>query len=208
MFYTEDGQWNSVEGPELEGFLTQVGTIDGKHATSPMSTKVSWRSLPYYDQVALVRVQDESWDPSKLTVYFLTNQGKLTRLDGTSPPIHMINAEAPIKVTEENVLEYLQFFCFFVRGEDGPFLIAEDMDNPALPQGMDEQTLKVVEGTLRPATYEGKNEQGHFLCDGIVFYSNALFIANFAVEPTGMIQMLDDDPVAADLPVRVDMPIA
>ena len=34
--------------------------------------------------------------------------------------------ESSIKVTDENVLDYLRFFCFFVRGEEGPFLIAED----------------------------------------------------------------------------------
>jgi hypothetical protein len=73
---------------------------------------------------------------------------------------------------------------------------------------MDDKTRTVFSGTLRPATYEGKNEQGHYLCDGIVFYSNALFIANFAVQPTGMIEMLDDDPVAVDLPIKVDAPIA
>ena len=57
-------------------------------------------------------------------------------------------------------------------------------------------------------SFEGKNEQGHWLCDAVVFYSNALFIANFAVHPTGMIEMLDDEPIAADLTVRVDRPVA
>jgi hypothetical protein len=82
------------------------------------------------------------------------------------------------------------------------------MSNPYIPANMDDKTRTVFTGTLRPATYEGKNEQGYYLCDGIVFYSNALFIANFAVQPTGMIEMLDDDPVAVDLPIKVDAPIA
>ena len=82
------------------------------------------------------------------------------------------------------------------------------MDNPDLPTDMDEQTRSVVEGTIREASFEGKNEQGFFLCDGVVFYSNALFIANFAIQPSGMIEMLDDEPIAADLPVKVDSPIS
>ena len=53
-----------------------------------------------------------------------------------------------------------------------------------------------------------KNDQKHYLCDAVVFYSNALFIANFAVQPTGMIEMLDDEPIAADLPVRVEQPVS
>jgi hypothetical protein len=203
-----DNDWNPVTGEELKGFLDQVNPIDGKYKVAPESTQVSWRSLPFYNGVVLVRVKDPNWTPRNLYIYFLTSQGNLYRLNGTSPPIHEVNAMAPVKLTEENILDYLKFFCFFVRGEEGPFLIAEDMSNPYIPADMDEKTRTVFTGTLRPATYEGKNEQGYYLCDGIVFYSNALFIANFAVQPTGMIEMLDDDPVAVDLPIKVDAPIA
>lgn len=203
-----DDNWTPVEGEYLQGFLDQINPIDGKYKVSTQTTKVMWRPLPFYDNVVLVRVQDSMWSPSHLNIYYLTEQGNLYRLNGTSPPIHEVNAKAPVKVTEENVLEYLRFFCFFVRGEEGPFLIAEDLNSPDMPQNMDAQTRSVVEGTIRPATFEGMNEQGYFLCDAVVFYANALFIANFAVQPTGMIEMLDDEPIAADLPVRVDVPIA
>jgi len=204
----DDQNWNPVLGEELAGFLDQINPIDGKYKTNPASTKVAWRALPFYERVVLIRVQDSAWSPKHLNIYYLTMDGNLFRLNGTSPPIHEVNAAAPVTITEDNVLEYLRFFCFFVRGEEGPFLIAEDIDNPDLPKAIDAQTRTVIEGTIRPATYEGKNAQGFFLCDGVVFYSNALFIANFAVQPSGMIEMLDDEPIAADLPVKVDVPIA
>ncbi len=203
-----DDKWNPVEGDELAGFLEQINPIDDKHRVSAESTKVEWRMLPFYDSVALVRVSDPNWVNKKLNIYYLTDQGNLFRLNGTSPPIHEVNAKAPIKVTDANVLDYLRFFCFFVRGEEGPFYIAESMDDPNMPKEMDETTRSVIEGTIRPASYEGKNDQGHWLCDAVVFYSNALFIANFAVQPSGMIEMIDDEPIAADLPVKVDKPVS
>ncbi|MCB9982851.1 MAG: hypothetical protein H6861_04125 [Rhodospirillales bacterium] len=203
-----DNNWNAVQGDELAGFLEQINPIDGKYRVSADTTQVHWRMLPFYEQVALIRVKDPNWTNPKLNIYYLTDQGNLFRLNGTSPPIHEVNAKAPIKVTEENVLDYLRFFCFFVRGEEGPFYVAESMDDPNMPPEMDETTRSVIEGTIRPATFEGMNEQGHFLCDAVVFYSNALFIANFAVQPTGMIEMLDDEPIAADLPVRVETPVS
>ncbi|HOO82333.1 MAG TPA: hypothetical protein PK513_07520 [Alphaproteobacteria bacterium] len=203
-----DNNWNAVQGDELAGFLEQIDQIDGKYRVSSETTQVHWRMLPFYDQVALIRVKDPNWTNPKLNIYYLTDQGNLFRLNGTSPPIHEVNAKAPIKVTEENVLDYLRFFCFFVRGEEGPFYVAETMDDPNMPADMDDTTRSVIEGTIRPATFEGMNEQGHYLCDAVVFYSNALFIANFAVQPTGMIEMLDDDPIAADLPVKVDTPVS
>lgn len=203
-----DNNWNPVQGEELAGFLEQINPIDGKYRVSAESTEVNWRMLPFYDQVALIEVKDPKWTKQKMKIYYLTDQGNLFRLNGTSPPIHEVNAKAPIKVNEQNVLEYLRFFCFFVRGEEGPFYVAESMEDPNMPTEMDETTRSVIEGTIRPATFEGVNDQGHFLCDAVVFYSNALFIANFAVQPTGMIEMLDDEPIAADLPTKVDKPVS
>ncbi len=204
----DDNNWNPVTGEELAGFLEQINPVDGRLRAAPGTTQVSWRPLPFYDQVVLIRVRDSAWTPRSINIYYLTMQGNLYRLNGTSPPIHEVNAQAPIKITEENVLEYLRFFCFFVRGEEGPFLIAESMDDPDIPKNMDAQTRAVMEGVLRPSTYEGRNEKGEFLCDGVVFYSNALFLANFSVQPGGMIEMLNDEPVAGDLPIRVDVPVA
>ena len=203
-----DNNWTPVEGDELTGFLEQVGPIGGKFKVSPGTTKVDYRMLPFYDNVAMIRVKDPAWSPADLFIYYLTDQGNLYWLNGTSPPIHEVNAKAPVKITDDNVLEYLRFFRFFVRGEEGPFLIAESMDDPYIPKNIDDRTRSVIEGTIRPATYEGKNEKGFFLCDAVVFYSNALFIANFAVQPGGMIEMLDDEPIAADLSVKVGAPVS
>lgn len=203
-----DEKWNAVTGEELAGFLDQINPIDGKYRVNADTTQVHWRQLPFYDSVALIRVKDPNWVNKKLEIYYLTDQGNLFRLNGTSPPIHEVNSKAPIKVTDENVLEYLRFFCFFVRGEEGPFYVAESMADANMPQEMDDTTRSVIEGTIRGASYDGKNDQGHWLCDAVVFYSNALFIANFAVQPSGMIEMLDDEPIAADLPVRVEKPVS
>lgn len=204
----DDDLWNAVSNTEKQGFFDKTGEIDDKHTPSIDTTEVHWRQLPFYKNVALVRLRDETWDPSHLNIFYLTYKGELTRLDGTSPPIHMMNAEAPIKVTEGNVLDYLRFFCFFVRGEEGPFLVSETMESYGMPTDLDDSTARAVEGVLRPSSYEGKNEDGHFLCDAIVFYSNALFLSNFAVQETGMIEMMEDLPLVQDLPTKVDCPIA
>lgn len=204
----EDGNWNPVQGDELTGFLSQIDDIDGKYKVNAQSTQVAWRMLPFYESVALIRVQDPNWIKPNLVVYYLTDQGNLFRLNGTSPPIHEVNAKAPVKITEENVIEYLKFFCFFVRGEEGPFYVAESMDDQNMPADMDDTTRSVIEGTIRPASFEDKNDQGHYLCNAVVFYSNALFYADFAVQPSGMIEMLDDEPIASDLPTRLDKPVS
>jgi hypothetical protein len=205
MFHDND-QWNAVADNEKAGFLDKVGTIDGQYNTSIETTEIHWRPMTFYKQVALIRLRDQGWGKENLNVYYLTLKGELTRLDGTSPPIHQMNADAHIELNESNILDYVKFFCFFVRGEEGPFLVSETMETYGLPE-MDETTKKAVSGVLRDATYEGKDDDGHYLCDAIVFYSNALFLSNFRIQQSGMIEMLEDDPLIQNLDVRVDMPV-
>jgi hypothetical protein len=76
-----DDKWNAVQGEELNGFLEQINPVDGKYKVSAESTQVSWRSLPFYDAVALIRVQDPNWPSKKLNIYYLTDQGNLFRLN-------------------------------------------------------------------------------------------------------------------------------
>jgi hypothetical protein len=208
MYYDEEN-WNAVEGEEKVGFLEKVNPIGNKHKVSPQTTQVHWRTLDFYKGLALIRVSDSLWPNKKLRIYYLVefNSDNLYRLNGTSPPIHEVNGKGFININEGNVLEYLRFFCFFVRGEEGPFLISEDLSNPNLPADMDDATKNAFQNVLRPASFEGKDEKGNFRCDAVVFYSNALFIANFSVQPGGMIEMLDDEPILTDLPIRVEQPV-
>ena len=50
--------------------------------------------MPFYERVVLIRVKDPGWTPKSLNIYYLTVDGNLYRLNGTSPPIHEVNARA------------------------------------------------------------------------------------------------------------------
>jgi hypothetical protein len=54
----------------------------------------------------------------------------------------------------------------------------------------------------------GSAEAGQFVCKAVLYYANALFEAQFVIQPSGMVEMLDDEPVAADLAGRIDQPVA
>lgn len=200
--------WTRVYGEQLLGFIEQINPVDGKYRLSESSTLVDWRPLSFYENVALIRVYDPMWVNSRMVIYYLSDRGSLYRLNGTSPPIHEINHKAPIRLTEDNALDYLRFFCFFVRGNEGPFYLLESMEDPLLPSDLDATSQSVLEGTCRQAQYSGQDEDGHFLCNAIVYYSNALFESNFRVRNTGMLDMLDDNPIAGDLSSKIHAPIA
>ena len=80
----DDDNWNPVTGDELAGFLEQINPVDGKYKVSSDTTQVAWRALPFYERVVLVRVKDAGWTPKSLNIYYLTIDGNLYRLNGTT----------------------------------------------------------------------------------------------------------------------------
>jgi hypothetical protein len=199
----EHYKWQPVTGAQVEPFLKLINPVQGKFTAAPGTASVEWAQIPFYTTIALVRVNDTSWPPNTGPFWFLAKQGRMFLLDGSSAPIHDANEADPISVTEAKALEYLKFFCYFVHGDEGPFLIVEDLNHPALDKSkLDDSTRKVIEGALRPAAFEGKTDEGNLEASAMVLYGNALFSARFSISPNGMIEMIDDEPVAADLPVK------
>ncbi len=196
-------KWQNVNGAQAEPFLKLINPIQGKFTAGANTATVEWAQIPFYNSIALVRINDSTWPDNTGPFWFLAKQGRMFLLDGSSAPIHDANEADPITITEPKVLEYLKFFCYFVHGDEGPFLIVEDINHPALDTSkIDDATRKVIEDALRPAAFEGKTDDGHFEASAMVLYGNALFSARFSLSPNGMIEMIDDEPIAADLPVK------
>jgi len=191
--------WRALTDSEHAALLRLIDPVDGRYATSAQS-HAAFCMLPWYEDAPLVRVVDPAWGDA--SIYFLVVNEHLYRLNGTSPAIHEVNEIAPLQLTPEHVLEYLRFFCFFVRGEEGPFFLLERADHPILTSQPDEETEQLLFRLASPATCQGQDVDGNFLCSAIVFYGNALFEAHFSVHNAGMVEMLDDDPIETGLTVR------
>lgn len=201
--------WHVIRGLERLSFLEQIRQPNTKSEWSTESMQVLWTKLTFYDRLTLIRVRDRSWSHPRRCFFYLRERDNLFKLDGTSPVIHEVNVKAPVHVNESNVLDYARFFGFFVRGEGGPFYILEDPNGAALAPMSEDIRENVINGTIRPARLDGVNEEGHFLVEAVVAYSNALFLAKFVVHPTGMVEMSADEPLAADLPGQIiDAPIS
>lgn len=195
----KDDRWQQVTGKDAKAFFDKVSPIDGRHQPSETSTAVAWRALPFYKGVALIKVSDAKWQQEAGDLYFLGFNGNFYRLNGMSTPIHEINHLSKIRVSEENVLEYLRFFCYFVHGDKGPFLIVEQPSAIDLPANMRKELKDLIDETVVPATFNGMTDDGKFDCSGMVYYGRSLFTAQFHVYPNGLIEMVDDEQIIEDL---------
>lgn len=191
-----------LEAGEMATLADRLDPVDGKGAFSP-ETAGEVFVLDFYPGLDLIRLTDPAWVPEGVCVYLIQRkENGIYRLNGTSPPIHEVNAKAPLKLTEVLAADYLRFFCFFVHGEEGPFHICADTADPLLPS-----EATGVACYVEPPRVYGADSDGKFRLSALVFYSNAVFNADFLVAPTGMIEMLDDRPVKADLPAKIASPL-
>lgn len=142
-------------------------------------------------------------------------------------------ARSPLRLTDrEEATSYLHFFCGCVHGEEGPFSIVETREqlherwvSDQMPEGLADKIAPLrfapddVEGTTEPGKANGKAgaplangaahpapapENRQWSIHATLLYAHALFAAEFSVQPTGMIEMVEDDPLMTNLPFLRD----
>lgn len=204
----DDDKWETTPDDQIEELFYRINPVDGLYPVSLETTSVRIRSLPFYEEVLLVRLTDPNWEQRDLTIYYLFLDDTLYRLNGRAYAMQEVNSVAPLKLTESNVLDYVRFFTFFVRSDEGPFIIVEHLENKYLPQDMDDNLRNRLTKHIRPAEIEMVDEEGTFFCKAPVLYGPSLSVTQFEVKLTGEIEMLDYQPIIADLPPTSSAPIA
>lgn len=127
-------------------------------------------------------------------VSFLYGHDGVRGLNGDSAVIHGLNADiAPDLATNALKELYLQFFCAYVHGTDGPFEILTSNDLLA-PEAYPETPIA-------PPVFD--------VADGfwtaMVLYGRSLFRARFLVGEDGQVRMEDDEVLAVDVIRRPEL---
>jgi ankyrin repeat protein len=189
--------------------LELIGLIDGTWQVEPARTQVSFAPLQWYGNqpVALIEITDPSWEKVNLRIYYLATTQGYHRLNGVSFAILEVNELAELALEEEDVIEYLRFFLFFVRGDEGPFYLLEDANDLLLPTYLDQGTRSRLESCVRKANLVESNDESLFVIEATVFYARAIFQITYHVHKRGLVLMTHFEPILAALPFRLQTPI-
>lgn len=133
-------------------------------------------------------------------VIFLFDEERFLILNGTSSPIYDANELATLNLTPDTVVDYVRFFCFFVHGDAGPFLLFESLPPDCSGRESIEQKRQELAAYIQPAKLVERTSSGAFRVSAIVLYDNCIFDAKFDVMPDGVIEMIDDNPLVGDVP--------
>ena len=170
-------------------------------ASAASAFKVKRFPLSFYEKAALLELREVAGGIGGGSTWVLENEGVFYRLDGSSAPIHDVNEAASIKVSRDTAVDYVRFFCFFVNGDEGPFFIVDSLDHPVfIKDKIAAKDRETREKALREPEVLEVTAEGTFIVSAVVMYGNALFDAKLAVTETGLIEMIDDEPIAGDIP--------
>lgn len=208
-----DTQPQHLTQDEVAAFALRTGWLDDIGVISPASTLIERRALSWWPGHDLFVARDPHWN-GIVAAWVLEEGGRLTRLNGTSPPIHELNGKVAPVITPDNALAYLGFFCTFVHGNaDGrvmPFALVRSAEDAILPRDLDRDRIAtfIREPVILKQEPSPEDEtKVSFHIEVLVYYADALFLSNFAVRPTGMVDMLEDEPLVAELEAFIEMPM-
>jgi ATP-dependent Zn protease len=169
------------------------------------STLLSSRSSPlsFYKAYRLMELQFVRDGTER--AFVLDSPGGTRWLNGSSDPMHSTNEAESLALTEATVADYVRFFFYFLRADEGAFVLiesseevtsAEDAGDPNEEEGDDDTlTLQAARDKAQPLLMRGLDAQGRWLVNATVAYGGCLFTMTAAVEAGGAIEMIDDNPV-------------
>lgn len=152
--------------------------------------------------------QIRPWDGYRRAyVIWVADEGALYPLDWSSTPIHQINGHHGLTLSDASVELYLRYFCWAIRGDEGRFWVLDDeraLLTPEIPgSGNDAAERFWAEHKRQELTRIDAGDRGWQMWR-LVRYGNALFGAHFSVDTEGDVEMLDDEPMYAELQVLPD----
>lgn len=208
-----DDNWRPMLEDDLIAAVETILSIESESLQSNygqlLKETISGRELEltFYEGAKVVELLIHPDGGVQRTMVVMFTPRTLVFFDGSSPMIHEFNAHNKLKLkTKKQAIQYLKFFCAFVHGEEGAFNVVSELDT-ARDRLLDQEEFPAIADSYTPSEVnkEEKNDENKlWRINTHVLYSNAFFKAIFSIHKTGMVEMLDDEPIIADLPIKRD----
>ncbi len=204
------GAWydllDTSEVMEIITHITQSITFEGQDTALTGKTITAARAcdLSFYAGIRLCDIQVK--DPSTDTIQILSaliSPSHALMLDGTLDHIYALNETRLRLETDAQDKAYLQFFCRFIRTEQGPFYILDDPSDIPFEEGTDQTTLARVLPHITPIkSINIPVSPNRFAWHAAVLHGDVLSLVIYAVMENGNVTKIADTKLAKNLPVK------
>lgn len=204
------GNWHEPAPADAVAVLALIGQwhrVGDRRAPFPLAhacDRVRTRRLACYDGALLVEVQGVSGNGRVGIASFLLADDGVHAIDGRSLWLHERNELFGAGLDGPDAwLDYLRLFATRVHADEGAFWPLESADD-LLARALDVESVRAACAPhAHPVRPCGCDDEGRRLFAAAVCYGQGLYESVFALSPDGLLEMVDDRPLATDLPLRV-----
>ncbi len=186
-----DGTWEEYQ--DKDAFLKFVSPYGSENLDSS-THKVLYKPLPFYDEVNILqisKIKDEEWGYA----FFIEYGYEYAQLKGLFEVIAEVNETGVLKLTDDNVHDYLKFFCIFSDNQEG--------ENARIIEGQNSEFIydrSPYERTRFLRKYSGatikKNEKlSHYDINTRIWSGNGVYDAHYEVTFDGRVTLKDSNLV-------------
>lgn len=196
--------WDACEGVRSRSALERLAVDMPQFFAKAVLISGRWSRLPFYKDHRLMDLTF-SRDGRNERAFVLHGRERTLWLNGTASTIHQANGADPSALSDETVADYVRFFFYFLRANEGAFVLIESgddidaSDDPAdsARSEADWLSLESARENARPVTLRGRDDTGRWLLDAVVSYAGQLFHTSVGVGSDGDVEMIDDSPIGA-----------
>lgn len=203
------GDWRDLDPDtgasvlRLIGVHHRVGTQRTPLPLAAFCDRVRSRPLACFDGAMLIETQGRLTGGVTGIAAFVVTGDQVVAVDGSSAWIHDLNDLAGSHLqSPEARLDYVRLFMNSVRHEGELFQPLEAVEALSHRVVRPEALRELLEPRARPITPAGFDEEGRWLFALTVCYRQAVFETRLALTPDGILEMVGDDLLLENLPVR------
>lgn len=228
--HPDDRQRLTLKGARIDGGLNVFNVFDFNDQMVPVrATPLEFYRNADGEPWVLVELEDRASDggraPWPIRAYLWDQQTFTQELSGLSHPIHRVNAQRigddrtrVLRLSDETVVSYLEFFCAFVWGEEGAFRLVDSRSfvdkewrNKTKRLTASERGRAAASPTEAFPAAEGEPQDrlGYqavrlgrrgWKIEVLIHYADQIVRATFQVRPNGFVEMLSDEALLRRVP--------
>lgn len=195
--------FQKLEKKDIETLLERINPLLEGCTFEPSQTTIMAQKISFYPGYRYFDIADYSSVPPAQR--FVIDDGSETIiLDWTNAPLYALNEKLPIVLNEDTVTNYVRFFFDHVRGTNGRFLIAENIDDIRWRDDPPPAARKSIGQMIVPLSFKDTDRKGNFVVSMTVVFKDSLVKCDAIVTPNGEIDLANEEVLVEDMPVLDD----
>ncbi len=197
-----DESYTKLELNEVASIIDALNKQIQGSIFDPLETTIMAIDVPFYEGYRFLDVADHATNPPlQRFVFQKKDTQEFTVIDWDFGTIYGLNHDAPIKLTDENILEYVRFFFLHVKGRHGRFILCETADHVQWKDEPPAEVRKALNDALNPLELKEKRKDGMYVLKAFMMLKDALFTVDIFVDQVGEVTMSDHEILIEDVPV-------